>query len=498
MKEYNFNIEIVKNGTRLVNIEKYRFPEGKITFLFGESGIGKTLANKAVFGLLNDEVLDVKINGMDYDAYKKHEICREFRENGFFVFQEPSSHLNPLLKISDQLTEGDLKESGNHVEILEKLWRKNRHRFYDQVIDIYPKPYRPSGGEKQRVLATMAFCKLDAVKNFSDRNLFVFDEPTGNLDNYFRNVFLDGLIDEFRKKEFTAVFITHDYSVINYLNEKYGYLSDSFIYRELYRTESISKIRDFDAREFTGFDFSRFNFYKKGNNEKLLTVKPGIKVFGRELNFVKEKGSSKKTDLEVKAGELTYLKAPSGVGKTTILKIITGLLHPDSFEIDFAGTQVDANTGVNFWKKNIWGKEAGIVFQHADEALNLQSTVREVFTALPGKKKITDEELSVKLSEVFQEKITLGFLNKKVVQLSGGQKQKINLLRTFMTECNILLLDEPTSGMDFNSIKKFLVILEKKINEGKGVLLVSHNEDIFDPVVKKENVYYLTTTDEEP
>ena len=117
MKEYNFNIDICKNGKAIVNIDKYRFSEGKITFLFGESGIGKTLANKAIFGLLDDSLLDVKINGLNYSAFKNHDICKSFRKNGFFVFQEPSSHLNPLLKISEQLAEGDISEKKFDLKI---------------------------------------------------------------------------------------------------------------------------------------------------------------------------------------------------------------------------------------------------------------------------------------------------------------------------------------------------------------------------------------------
>jgi len=495
VKEYNFNIDICKNGKAIVNIDKYRFSEGKITFLFGESGIGKTLANKAIFGLLDDSLLDIKINGLNYSAFKNHEICKSFRKNGFFVFQEPSSHLNPLIKISEQLAEGDISEKKFDLKVLENLWHKSSDKFYDDVIDIYPKPYRPSGGEKQRVLAAMAFKKMMLSESFDDRNLFVFDEPTGNLDNYFRDVFLDKLITEYKKSRFTVVFITHDYSIIAYMQKKYRDILGSVSYKELYRKGDASFLREFNPDEFLSFNFGKFAGKQKQNGELVLAVKSGIKVFGRELIFSKDEHTNYRASLKVHKGAITYLKAPSGEGKTTILKIIMGLVKPEEAALKFGDTIVEQTTSKNYWRENIWGKYAGLVFQHADEALNLQSKVKEVFRALPLKDELTDEELIRYLGGVFEEDVTPAFLNKKIGQLSGGQKQKINLMRTFLLDTELILLDEPTSGMDFNSIKKFLVLLGKKIKEGKAILLVSHNEDIFDPLVTEENTYYLKTAE---
>ncbi|GJQ62624.1 MAG: ABC transporter ATP-binding protein [Melioribacteraceae bacterium] len=495
MKEFNFNIEIAKKGKEIVSIEKYRFTESKITFLFGESGIGKTLANKAIFGLLDESLLDVKINGLNYSAFKKHEVCRDFRNNGFFVFQEPSSHLNPLIKISEQMNEGDIGGSRNDKEVLEQLWRKQFDSFYKNVIDIYPKPYRPSGGEKQRVLAAMAFKKLRVLKNYDSRNLYVFDEPTGNLDNYFRNVFIDNLIEQYIKHRFTSVFITHDYSIVAYIQKRYSKLLSDIEYKELYRAGEKSKLRKFDSAEFLKYDFKKLARNSKGSGQLKLAVKSGIKVFERELIFSKNEDTNYRASLKVNSGEITYLKAPSGEGKTTILKIIMGLVKADEFAIRFEDKIVDQTTLPKFWSEVIWGKVAGIVFQHADEALNLNSKVKEVFQALPLEEELTDLDIISKLNEIFDEEITEEFINKKTGQLSGGQKQKINLLRTFMLDTDIILLDEPTSGMDFNSIKKFLVMLQKKLKENKAILLVSHNEDIFDPLVDEENRYYLKTTD---
>jgi ABC-type dipeptide/oligopeptide/nickel transport system ATPase subunit len=132
-----------------------------------------------------------------------------------------------------------------------------------------------------------------------------------------------------------------------------------------------------------------------------------------------------------------------------------------------------------------------MVFQHADEALNLQVNVNEVFAGLPLQKKLTGETLRLTLSELFEGEVSKSFLNKKVAFLSGGQKQRLNLMRTLIMDTDLIILDEPLNGLDFVSIKKVFDILEEKRRSGSALLLISHNEEIFDSLVDKEHVYYL-------
>jgi ABC-2 type transport system ATP-binding protein len=82
-------------------------------------------------------------------------------------------------------------------------------------------------------------------------------------------------------------------------------------------------------------------------------------------------------------------------------------------------------------------------------------------------------------------------LKTKVKYLSGGQKQKMNLLRCLVLDTDVLVLDEPFNGLDFKSIVNILSILQEKQKEGKGILIISHNEEIFDAIISPEYVYFL-------
>ncbi|MCB0301332.1 MAG: ATP-binding cassette domain-containing protein, partial [Calditrichaeota bacterium] len=172
-------IHISKNGKTLVAIDNFDLQPGKITFLFGESGIGKSLLSKAIYGLIDPHLLDVTIDSMPYRDYLADENVIAAKRNGFFVFQEPSSHLNPLRTLETQINEGSLSGKSGEAEALGKLWEGKADAAVQQILRVFPKPYRPSGGEKQRILLAMAFKKIARFQQDGapDNHLFVFDEP---------------------------------------------------------------------------------------------------------------------------------------------------------------------------------------------------------------------------------------------------------------------------------------------------------------------------------
>jgi peptide/nickel transport system ATP-binding protein len=494
-----FSINIKSGGKALVNADHYDVFQDEITFLFGESGIGKSLLAKAVYGLLDGGGLDVEVNGRPYEEHVKDRWVKAVQESSFFVFQEPSSHLNPLMKISEQMSEGSLKSLKDDTEVLCRLWDTEDVAAVSRVVSVYPKPYRPSGGEKQRSLLAMAFKKIRILLEQGDKNastFFVFDEPTGSLDNHYRNIFLKLLFEEYAKRPFTLLIVTHDYSIISEIVKNYKPLAPKVHFRELSRKgETETVLRDFSPGDYLGWLSKMKPEREAARKDVVLQFGSAFEVFGRSLRVFRDEARRTPADLEVRRGETVYLKAQSGVGKTTLAKIIMGLYPAEAFSMTLCGITLSGKSARRLWSDRLWGKKAGMVFQHADEALNLQATVFETFSGLPLKSPLTRESLKVKLGELFEGEITEAFLDKKVVFLSGGQKQRLNLLRTLAVDTDLIILDEPLNGLDFLSIKKVLSLLEEKRRAGKAMLMISHNEEIFDAMVDKENVYYLGELD---
>jgi peptide/nickel transport system ATP-binding protein len=189
-----------------------------------------------------------------------------------------------------------------------------------------------------------------------------------------------------------------------------------------------------------------------------------------------------------------YLKAASGVGKTTVAKVIMGLQAADRFRINIAETRLGEVSPRSFWRRALWGKAVTMAFQHADEALNPRATVDESLRSLPAASLRTAEGRRSLLSRLFSAGSIPGLLGARVAELSGGQKQRLNLLRAFALETPLLILDEPLNALDFESMGKVLDMVEERRAGGGGILLISHNEDIFDAVVSPGRIYHLRAT----
>jgi ABC-type multidrug transport system ATPase subunit len=190
---------------------------------------------------------------------------------------------------------------------------------------------------------------------------------------------------------------------------------------------------------------------------------------------------------------MVYLKAPSGTGKTTLVKRVMGLIQEGSVEASLKGMHLTGQTPRSFWEEKIWGKRMTMVFQHADEALNMHSTMRETLLGLPLRKPLTSQGIARLIGELFEGPEAADLLGKKIRYLSGGQKQRLNLLRGLALETDVLILDEPLNGLDFESATRVISILQRKMGAGVGLLVISHNEEIFDALTGPDQTYYLHT-----
>jgi peptide/nickel transport system ATP-binding protein len=498
--DLSFSVRIQAGARTLVDIDAYRVPERRLMVLFGESGIGKSLINRAVYGLLDPEEFHVTVNGQDGPSYASTPWVRSVQENGFFVFQEPSTHLYPLMTLGEQLREGSLRESRDEDAILRELWGEAPSGRPARLLGVYPKPYRPSGGEKQRMLLAMAFKKIDLFVGRGDPGrpaLFLFDEPTGSLDNRFRDIVLRMLFDRYRRLPFTAVVVSHDYSMITMIRKEHPDLARAMIFRELALEKKTLVLRDFEPETYLRWLSAQRPAPPPAGDEgetPLARVESDLRVFGRSLRIARDRGGSAPAPLVLNRGGMAYLKAPSGTGKTTLAKMMIGLLRGDRFRMTLGRERVDERTPEEFWRRRVWGRRLTMVFQHADEALNPRSTVLDTFAGLPTKAPPTPAWVLRTLEQLFEPDAAREILEREVSRLSGGQKQRLNLLRGLSLETGLIILDEPLNGLDFESSVRVLDLLRESLARGSSILIISHNEEIFDSQVPVQGVYYLAAT----
>ena len=177
-------------------------------------------------------------------------------------------------------------------------------------------------------------------------------------------------------------------------------------------------------------------------------------------------------DLSIEKGEFCVLLGPSGSGKSTLLNIIGGIDHADSGQITIDGELMEKMTPkrLGLYRR----KHLGYVFQMYNLIPNL--TVRENIEV--------GAYLSDHALDVYELLDTLGLADhqrKLPNQLSGGQQQRTAIGRAIVKNPDILLCDEPTGALDYNTSKEILKLIET-VNQkyGNTVVMVTHNDAIKD------------------
>ena len=198
----------------------------------------------------------------------------------------------------------------------------------------------------------------------------------------------------------------------------------------------------------------------------MIEVKNLYKKFGKNEVL-------KGIDLTIEQGGIFSVLGPNGSGKTTLIKCILGMVLPDSGKISINGKPLKNN----FKYRN----EIDYLPQIANFPGNLKvSELIAMIKDLRDSKATKDEEL-IALFKLQP------FLNKKLANLSGGTKQKVNLVLTFMFDSPLIILDEPTNGLDPISHLRLKNLINAEKEKGKTILITSHIlsfvEEVSDEIV---------------
>lgn len=180
----------------------------------------------------------------------------------------------------------------------------------------------------------------------------------------------------------------------------------------------------------------------------------------------------KGVDLALPDGRITSVLGPNGSGKTTLIKCILGMVMGQQGEISVAGRKIEGS-----W---LYRRDIGYLPQIArfPENLRLRELIRMV-KDIRNQPAFDDELIGLFGLEPY--------LGKPLRNLSGGTRQKVNILIAFMFDCQYLILDEPTVGLDPLALIRFKDLLTKKKEAGKAILLTTHMvslvEELADEVI---------------
>ena len=182
-------------------------------------------------------------------------------------------------------------------------------------------------------------------------------------------------------------------------------------------------------------------------------------------------------DLDIQAGEMTYIVGESGSGKTTLISIMCGILWPTQGEIKVFGTDIyglaDSDL-VNFRLQNI-----GFIFQQYNLIPSIDAASNAAVPLIArGMKRGEAREHAVAMLK----KLNIGDQASKLPnQLSGGQQQRVAIARALVHEPRLIVCDEPTAALDARSGRRVMDLLrEVAVAADRAVMIVTHDNRIFD------------------
>ena len=186
----------------------------------------------------------------------------------------------------------------------------------------------------------------------------------------------------------------------------------------------------------------------------------------------------KDINLQIDKGSIVTIKGPSGSGKSTLLSIIGTLDNADSGELLISGISIQENTNID----KLRNKSIGFVFQFHNliSELTLEENV-----SLP--KMIANEQLDKdELIELFEYFDLKDRMNSFPNDLSGGEKQRVAVMRAVVNNPSIIIADEPTGNLDKENALKMMSLFQKLNTEKKlTIIIATHDEDVFNIGHKK-------------
>lgn len=191
----------------------------------------------------------------------------------------------------------------------------------------------------------------------------------------------------------------------------------------------------------------------------------------------KEVSALNDISLEIYAGELIFFTGPNGCGKSTLFKLLNGLIFPTKGEYYFDNKKIDKNTlQDNIFAKN-FHKRIGYIFQNLDVQL-FNATVYDEIAFGPRQMNLNEEIIHQRINEL------LIYLNIQHLQdrppyhLSGGEQKKVALAAILALNPDVLMIDEPLNGLDNKTRQWFKEFLMDFIKANKTILISTHEQEL--------------------
>ncbi|HLX40563.1 MAG TPA: ABC transporter ATP-binding protein [Ktedonobacteraceae bacterium] len=434
---------------KAVDEVSFTFTERQFVTIIGPSGSGKSTLLYILGGLDRATSGELMVDGVDVGHLSAQEEHSFRRKKLGFVFQ--SYHLLPSLtalenvmlpmQLAGEQSPTQMREQARTL-LMQVGINEDRHHY---------RPGKLSGGQQQRVAIARALA--------NDPRVILADEPTGNLD-YRNGKRVIELLKKLAEQGKTVIVVTHDRDITRLadvrLEMEDGKLRPMPVYASpIVSPRQVAQARNWDEEPVTIVAESLSKYFKHRGQV--------IKAVDR-VNFT------------FTEHQLVTIIGPSGSGKSTLLYILSGLDKATTGELQVDGVDVKSLSGrlENRFRRT----KLGFVFQSYHLLPNL-TALENVMTPMQLLGVKSHEEMREQARVLlFQVGINEDRHNYRPGKLSGGQQQRVAIARALANDPRVILADEPTGNLDSYNSKRIVELLRKLADDGKTVIVVTHDRSI--------------------
>ena len=449
------------DGTRtLLDHVSLDLHEGEILGLVGESGSGKSLFCRSLVRLLPSTRLRIEggsilLGSRDLAAASDAEMLAVRGGEIGMIFQNPTSHLDPVMKIGEQIAEGIRYHQGlgtrdaraAAIEMLTQVGFPDPVRQYDSY------PHEFSGGMRQRAMIGVALS--------CDPKILIADEPTTALDVTIQAQILKLLMDIRNRRGLSIILITHDLGIVAQTCDRIAVMRGGRLLEQGDKRTILSRPKDPYTINLIHSHPSlpqEESLVERGRPAAATGIRPLLEIDDLHVRFHTGgslfKGSTTSVvsavsgvSLQIMPGETVGIVGESGSGKSTLARAVLGLVPISSGHVSFDGIDLAQRRNAALEKLR---RETAMVFQDPYNALNPRLTIGEMLAeVLKVQGKVPRKDIPARAAELM-DLVGLGreFLLRKPRSMSGGQCQRAGIARALAVDPKMIIADECVAALD--------------------------------------------------